>query len=212
MTAAGLKRRVFVDDEDAAKLLVNPRALRFFAPFMIRPESLTSVAGRLGTTPSAVAYWVPRFLGARLIEPVPAPEDQPRQRGKWYRSRADEYLLPLDVVPKRDDSLHVAYARGRQINRFYKALEKANDPTTWGMSLSVAGGEVHLRGAVLDPANQARPQSRTLDGWMEMWLTRTQAVALKKELMAVIAQYRVVPRSPRTGMYLVHCGIAPIDD
>jgi transposase-like protein len=214
MTAAGLKRQVIVNDSDTAALLVNPRALHFFAPFMIKPESLTSVADRLGTTPSAVAYWVPQFREARLIEPVPTPEGRPRRRGKWYRSRADEFLLPMKVLLNEDNNNRsVENARRRQIDRFYDALAKAKgDNSGWGMSVSVAGGEVHLRGAVPDPHDPVRPPSRTYDGWMEMWLTRTQAGHLKSELKAVLDRYRHLPMTPRVSMYIVHLGIAPTED
>ena len=210
MKAGSSKTEVVVSDPDAALLLVNPRALRFLAPFMLAPQSLSSVAHTLGAAPSAVAYWIPRFLAARLIARTPPPEGEANRRGKWYRSVATTFLVPVELLPDDHDGWSIERGRRRAADRFYTALATAEPPQARWVSVSAVGDEVHLRGAVVDPAAAGRGQVATLDAWLEVDLTRAEATALKADLLRVLDTYRQRKRPARAAAHLVHVGITPV--
>jgi hypothetical protein len=212
MEPVALKPGTVVKAEAAAALLVNTRALHFLAPFMIEANTLSMVAKQLGTAPSAVAYWVPQFLGAGLIRRVPPPRTQPSTRGKWYRSVSKSFLVPTSLLPADHNGSSIENGRRHYIDAFYAALATAASGDTRWVSVSVTGSNAQIRGSMLDPSMPDRRRGRTLDAWVECELTKTEARQLKEEMLALLANYRARERAPRRSTYIVHLGVAPSED
>jgi hypothetical protein len=208
-----LKPGQIVDNPEAAALLVNPRALHFLGPFMRRPQTLSMVAKELGTSPSAVAYWVPKFVRARLIRRVSPPRNEPSSRGKWYRSVATSFLVPTNLLPAEQNGSSIESGRRHYMERFYAALARASPGDTRWISVSILERQVRLRASMLDPRMPSLRRGRTLDAWLDFELTKAEAKELKEEMLLLINKYRerdrVVPKAAR---YLVHVGVTPAED
>ena len=212
MDPVDLKPGTVVETEEAAALLVNTRALHFLAPFMNDAHTLSTVARELGTVPSAVAYWVPQFLDARLIDPVDPPDGQLSTRGKWYRSVDDTFSVPTYLLPAELNGSSVENGRRRYHERFYSALATAASGDTGVLRVSLTGSGAQMRGSLLDPKVPERKRGRTLDAWVEFQLTKAEAKQLKDEMLALLNSYRWEERSPRKSTYIVHLGMAPTED
>ncbi len=82
-------------DSAAAQVLTDARALRYFAPFMRGPVTLTEAARVAGTSPQAMKYWLKKFLDAGLVKTVPS--ERPRGTTR-YAATAPAYLVPFDAT------------------------------------------------------------------------------------------------------------------
>ena len=79
----------------AAQVLTDARALRYFAPFMRGPVTLTEAARAAGTSPQAMKYWLKKFLDAGLVKTVSS--EQPTGTTR-YAATAPAYLVPFDAT------------------------------------------------------------------------------------------------------------------
>lgn len=82
-------------DSAAAQVLTDPRALRYFAPFMRGSVTLTEAARAAGTSPQAMKYWLKKFLDANLVKAAPSARSRGATR---YTATAPAYLVPFDAT------------------------------------------------------------------------------------------------------------------
>lgn len=87
-----------VRDPEQARLLSDPRGLRYFEPFLARTRSVSQAADEVGCALDTMYYRVRTFVDAGLLEVV---EERPRAGRpiKLYRSVADEFVIPFEVTP-----------------------------------------------------------------------------------------------------------------
>lgn len=98
-----------MSDPEAARVLLDPQALRYFEPFLAREGTVGEVAAALGCKPNSLLARVRRFLTCGLLEVV---REVPRagRAIRVYRSTADVYFVPLSGSPFED---HAVWAQER---------------------------------------------------------------------------------------------------
>lgn len=196
-------------DPDAARLLTSPRALRFLAPFLRGSASLTTAAKELAVRPSAVAYWLPQFRSADLIERTAVPAGG-ATNARWYRAPITSFFIPASMITGVAGRDAITDGRRRAIDSFYTALSfKAVGATMSGLTVGLVEDEIQMRAGLPVLSERGRRRSTAVDGWLELRLEDSRALAFKLEILAMVQRYRQAePSRPRRGRpYLLHFGL-----
>ena len=213
-----------VDDPEAARYVVEPRARQFLEPFIGRERTASDVAAELGVATNAVLYRVQRMMALGLVTVT---RTEPRRgRGvKYYRAVSDAFFAPFQVTSAA--SLEELFRTALQntqdailgsVARAWAAMESPS--VVWGVyARGSAEGLETL--AVLPELPQG--QSKRFYEWLTgpegpaVWdntyplrLTPEDAKALQRDLRDL--QKRYAPRQVSSGKYyLVRTTIAPLE-
>ena len=196
--------RAEVTDPAAIALLTDLRGLRMLSPFLARTHTLTSAARVLDRPASTLAHWVPRFVASGLLEArgaitrAGAPMPQ-------YRAGARKLVVPYGLIPFDARVRMLDQGRMYLLRRFLDGLDESLAETgATGLSFA-AHGET---GTVIDlDEDEVDGQARRYtDGWRTISLDDDDALALPREIEAVIERY--ASRGGRRE-YVLHAGIAP---
>ncbi len=189
----------------AIELLTNLKALRHLLPFTAQAHTLTSAAVALGRPVTTVAYWLPQFLDAGLLEHL----GDERRAGKAmprYRAIAREIAVPFAAIPFDRRVALLDGGRTRLLRRFLDGIDEAmagSDTFSLGFS-GRADGSMAI--AMIEERELVeRPYT---DGWWSLHLDETSAVALARELEALMEKYGTED-GPGTKRYVTHIGLAP---
>lgn len=90
-----------VEDVQQARLLSDPRSVRFFEPFLGRERTVSQAADEVGVSLDTMLYRVRRLLAAGLLRVV-REESRPGRAIKVYRSTSDAYFVPFHSTPYAD--------------------------------------------------------------------------------------------------------------
>lgn len=87
-----------IDDAEQARLLSDPKAFRYFEPFLARESTVSSAAEIVGCGVDAMLYRVRSFCKAGLLRVIRV-ERRAGRPIRHYRSTADAFFVPLAVTP-----------------------------------------------------------------------------------------------------------------
>ena len=90
-----------VEDPQQARLLSDPRTVRYFEPFLARERTVSQAADEVGVSLDTMLYRVRRLLAAGLLGVV-REHPRPGRAIKVYRSTADAYFVPFHATPYAD--------------------------------------------------------------------------------------------------------------
>jgi hypothetical protein len=193
--------RLVVSEPEALALLSNLKALRALAPFLLCEQTLSSAAEFAKRRPSSLAYWVPKFLRAGLIEEL----RRERRAGAAmpvYRAVAQALVAPYHLMSVEQQTKLFDDARDRNLRRYLDGLDEAMAAEK-ALGLVYAASEDGLRIS----SDGESPRRTSTENWHELRLLDDDAVALVRELDELAAKY--VERHSRRGRaYLMHTGIA----
>jgi hypothetical protein len=187
-------RRATISNPAAARVLFDNRQRNIFAPFLVGPRTISSVAEETGTLLGTVAAMVKRLLALGVVESV----DTVRQSGKQvtrYATVADELFVPLDVSEEflmlPEAQWHKIYLEALR----HTALEHHYNVEPIGMVMSLSPqGRVSLD---IDISNS--PWEPPKNGPFVYFnrsalrLTREDAESLIRELIELEARYETKP-------------------
>jgi predicted transcriptional regulator len=212
-----------IEDPEAAKYLVKPRARRFLAPFIGRPRTVSEVAAELDVAVNAVLYRVKRMMDLGLIT-VARTEPRRGRSIRYYRAASDTFFAPFDVTTAISfeelfrttlQSHHDSLLRSVML-----AWAAMKPQVTWGVLVS--GDEKGIGTiAVLPELRQEQltvffewlvdPEGPALwDNTHPLRLALQDPKALQRELRDL--QKRYAERQTSTGkVYLVKTSLAPLE-
>ncbi len=179
------------------------------APFLRGSASLTTAAKELAVRPSAVAYWLPQFRSAGLIERAEIPVGG-ATNARWYRAPITSFFIPASMITGVAGRDAIADGRRQAIESFYTALSfNAVDATMSGLTVGLVEDEVQMRAALPVVTELGRRRNTAVDGWLELRLEESRALAFKVEILAMVERYRQAePSRPRRGRrFLLHFGL-----
>ncbi len=187
---------------DALALLSNLKAVRALFPFLVGEQTLTSAALLAKRRPSSLAYWVPKFVGAGLIEELRrerrAGAPMPVYRAVAKSLVARYHLMPIDERMKLFDD-----ARDHSLRRYFDGLDEAMAREKASSLVFAATDD----GVQISSIGEA-PRRTYNEIWRDLRLLEADAVALAEEIEALLAKY--AERESRRGKtYLMHAGLAP---
>lgn len=189
-----------VADPEVAKVLMQPRAQRVLAPFMVGERSVGEVAAATGTSTQSVGYWVKRFTNLNLLR---CTRTRPR-RGRptrCYRATAGGFFVPFEMT--RAGTLETLLIEQEQpwTQQLYRDLVRAGDSEVgdlhgWGMCVSVSGEAPCLNFAPNPQQAEEvevsllRPDAPALwTCWTLLKLDFADAKALQREVAALLGRY-----------------------
>ncbi len=190
---------------EAIRLLTDLKALRYLLPFTAAPHTLTSAAAALGRPVTTVAYWLPRFVQAGLLEHLGdvARAGKPMPR---YRAIARQLAVPFASIPFDRRVALLDGGRMRLLRRFLDGIDEAmagSEAFALGFSGRTDGGMAITM--IEEPELMDRPYT---DGWWSLQLDEASAVTLARELEALMEKYGN-QTGPGTKRYVTHIGVAP---
>lgn len=189
---------------EAIALLTDLRGLRMLMPFLARAHTLTSAARAIDRPPSSLAHWIPRFVETGLLQRCA----EIRRAGAAmpvYRAPAPKLVVPFGLIPFDARVRLLDEGRMRLLRRFFDGLDESLVTFgTTGLSFA-AYGEA---GSIIDLVETDDEAGRRgfTDGWFVLELDEPDALALAKEMEALLRRY-----SGRNGRrtFVAHGGIAP---
>ncbi len=175
-------------DSEAGRVLLDFSRARLLAPFMARPMTIPEAARYARSSPSALAYWVRRFVDLGLLRQVG------ERKPHTYQAVSAEFMVdlsrtaPLDAViaqmnqPGTDRLSH-------SITQQYQRISE-----DWMIRIYVDGNNLLRQELVPSPfpTQAALPeeirQQLPLDTFGLIRLNRRQAKRLADALMAVVLE------------------------
>ena len=188
---------------DTIDLLTDLRALRYLRPFLRDEHTLTSAATSIGRAPSTLAYWIPRFLRADLLQRI-GTTSRAGMAMPRYRATAKQFTVRLAAIPLDRRIALLDEGRLRVMRHFLDGMDEALQTVSdvsLGFSCADDGGTA-IR--MIEP-QPVRVHTFT-DGWITLRLSDQEAVAFADELEALSTKYggRTSGRA-----YIAHIGLAP---
>ncbi|GGK40075.1 hypothetical protein GCM10008955_37280 [Deinococcus malanensis] len=208
---------VTITDARAAAFLVNPCCRRFLEPFLDRECTVARAAAELGEDTNATLYRVKQMVRLGLLHAV---REEPR-RGrpvKIYRSVGARLFVPYTATPAVDLLEVLVQERHTHEKQFQTAMlevmRRAHSEEGWGMLLYREGEGVYGYDTVSgqEPWHSLSPhEPAVLDYTLKTRpLTHTQAKALQRELLEVLARHSRAASGTDGAPYLVRLALAPL--
>lgn len=135
-----------------------------------------------------------------LIEVVRT-ELQGRHRVRIYRSVADSFVMPLELLPTSDIEILEHYSRPIW-QQFLASLAYAGRKNASGWHIRFARRNV-LSSFQIVPNTGELEDARIYNAWVRLSLTAEQAARLRGELQALLERYAAQER-PEAKSHLLH--------
>ncbi len=201
---------------EQARLLSDPKSLRFFTPFLASEKTVSGAARELTCELHTMLYRVRTFLKAGLLR-VTREQKRMGRPVKIYRSVHDAYFIPFSATPYADleerlreqlGPLTEELVRGfagviRQIGYDGRRLYR----DAGGLVNSEAGEETRFG---LDYDNPAWPV--VYDFRCELYLPREEAKVLQRELRDLYARYLPRRQVSPVEKYVLQVALVPQPD
>lgn len=194
-----------VHDYKVASFLSNRGRSRHLDPFLGQECSVAEAASLLGISAQRMHYWTRQLLDLGLISLVRT-ELHGRNRTSIYRSVADSFRVPLELLPTSDVEtleLHFEPVWRRFLHSVAVAARK--HAPGWHVLYSRLGGQAAFQIMPLEGTQQKDLQFT--NSWARLRLTREQAGDLKRELEEVLARYLEQTTGTADRNYLAHIAV-----
>ena len=162
-----------VDDAKVAAFLVDRAKNKHLEPFLGRECGLAEAAERLGLSKSRMSYWINRLLEFGLIQVVRT-EQQKRNRVRIYRSVAECFVVPLELVPAESDEALLESNLDAYWQTFICSLAQAGRKNAdgWHLRHQLEGERTWNR---IVPRSGDLEQAKPVNNWARLNLTDEQA-------------------------------------
>lgn len=198
-----------ITDPDVAAFISDRRRGRNLDPFLAAERTVSEAAEELGVSPQRMNYWVKRMVGMGLVLPVRS-EVRGRSRTAIFRSSADSYHLPLEVLPTSDFEtleLHFQPIWRQFLSSVVAAGRKYADG--WRVTYQRTEGRPAFH---IEPATMPASEVPLLNAWVRLELEPSQARELNSELAALLARYLKQPARKNARGYLVHAAVVEAEE
>lgn len=221
MTDQDLPRRVppsfhTVVNADQARLLSDPKSLRFFGPFLASEKTVTQASQEVGCDLHAMLYRVRTFLAAGLLR-VTREEKRAGRPVKNYRSSHNAYFIPFTTTPYADLEERLREQFGllteELVRGFASVLRQVGHDGRWlyrddeGLVGSKSGEE---KSSEFDFDHPHWPAA--YDFYAEIYLSRDEAKALQLELRDLHARYLSRRQVSPGDKYVLQVALVPQPD
>lgn len=203
-------RRVRLDDSEAIDLLMDAERVRLFEPFLVAPLTVAQAAARRGLTPSAMAYWVKKFVRLGLLRAV--------ESGKTptYEATADEFVFDLMRGVPFEDVLRRQYSPtwDRMLGALVADYRHVSED--WVMRLyRDERGLIHREGVpewMLNEPNRPWPPM-ALNTWGTLRMSKDVARAFQAALEEVVERFgAMASKATDDPEYILHVGFVKAPD
>lgn len=211
-----------VTDPGQAAALLEPKTLRFLAPFVGDGSTADEAARALGVSLTTLLYQVRRLTGDGLLE-VAGEVRRSGKRVTLYRAPAEVFFVPFSASPfaQPEELLLRDYEplHRQLLASFLSAAMQilgAASVHEFGLLIFVSeGGQLTVRhGPHPSKAIPADPMSPDAPAILNQWddglrLDFADAKAFQRDLQALLENYQ---NKGGSGTYIAHVGLAPLSE
>lgn len=197
------EREYFVHDSRVANFLMNREKSRHLDPFLGRDCTLGEAAAQLGLGKSRMSYWITRLLELGLIEVVRI-ERQERHKVRVYRSVADSFAFPLELLHASDVEI-LEHFFNHNWRDFLEALAQAGRKNAAGWHIRLLRRDV-LPTFQIVPASGELEEAQIFNVWARLKLSPDGATAFREDLQALL-EHHIASAPPQGKPYLLHLGL-----
>lgn len=204
-------------DPETARLIVDDGAQRFLRPFLSRECTAKAAANKLGVSLSLMLYWLKRFQDAGLLKVVKL-EPRSGRAVKVYRSTADVFIAPFELLPSATLMEFFGTFGGEQQRRFTQALGRVAETwlaSDWAVSIQLNEEGKVRTDATPDPAKTdfvpdflAQSAPAAWQSFSTIRLRFDEAKALQRELAELWERYS---SKDDGSVYHLHLGLVNDD-
>ncbi len=193
----------WITDQKIAVFLMNREKSRHLDPFLGQDATLSEAAAELCLGKTRMSYWVTRLLELGLIEVVQT-ERRVRRKVRVYRSVADSFVMPLELLPASDVEILEGYFRPIW-RELLEALAHAGRKNASGWHVRFLRREA-LPSFQIVPNTGDLEDARIFNVWARLSLTDEQATRLRAELQALLESY-ISASVPGAKPHLLHLAV-----
>ncbi|MCX7782289.1 MAG: hypothetical protein N2318_01445 [Meiothermus sp.] len=206
----GSAREHRITHAEAALFLVDRYKSGFVTPFLGLECSLAEAAKSLGISKSRMSYWVNQRLKLGLIQ-LERVEKRSKYNVPIYRSVADVFVFPIELIPAESDEALLALQFGDFFQRVMRSLAHTGRKNASGWHVRVAREQGHVWVRMLPEAGNSEA-AKLMSDFGRIYLSDTQAAEMRREMRAVLERF-VRISDKRTGkshlFYFLAVGEAP---
>lgn len=197
-----------ISDVQVAEFLSNRLRSRHLDPYLAREASVAVAAAELGISAQSMHYWTRRLLRLGLIERVGTAVDG-RHRSSIYRSVADSFTMPLELLPTGDVETLALYFTPIW-HSFLTAVAVAGRQHSagWNIHYSRVADQAAFH---IVPSSEPTPDLPFSNSWARLKLNRADALQLKQELDGLLAHYLERPTIEHERSYIAHVALVQVD-
>lgn len=198
-----------ITDPQVAAFISDRARGRHLDPFLARERTIAEAAAELGISPQRMHYWVRQMMQLGLLLPVRS-EVRGRSRTSVYRSSADTYHLPLEVLPTSDFEtleLHFQPVWRQFLRSVVTAGRKYSDG--WRVTYGRTAGKPAFH---IEPLSMPAANVPLLNAWTRLELTPSQAQSLIEGLASLLEPYLKGPASHNARGYLLHTAVVEVEE
>ena len=193
-----------VNDHALAAFLSDRKRSRHLDPFLAQDSSVADAARLLGVSAQRMHYWTRQLVRLNLIEQVRT-EASGRQRTRIYRSVADSFNVPLELLPTSDvETLGLHFAP--IWHSFLRSVAVAGRKYAAGWCVRYSRSEEQAAFHIV-PTAPPQPNLPFMNDWARLRLTRSQAQSLRHELDSLLQQYLTAPAEPGAREFIAHMAL-----
>ncbi len=183
----GSGREHRITHAEAALFLVDRYKSGFVAPFLGRECSLAEAASSRGVSKSRMSYWVNQMLKLGLIQ-VERVEKRSRYKVPIYRSVADAFVFPIELIPAESDEALLALQFGDFFQRVLRSLSYTGRKNASGWHVRVERQRDHVWVRMLPEAGNAEA-AKLMSDFGRVYLSDAQAAEMRQEMRAVLERF-----------------------
>jgi DNA-binding MarR family transcriptional regulator len=197
---------MLITDAKTADFLCDTESLRHLSPFLARECTLREAAQSLGISSQRMSYWVNKLVKLNLISFVRF-EVTGRHRAAVYRSKHDEYSVPLSAV---NEAVAMEILRSIQGPRFLQLQRSI------ARNFSARSRQAHLRiwrsehgpfSRVENP-NDATDFFGLTSEFRPLHLDASEVLELHRELRDLANRWFAKSSVEKKCSALLYCGVA----
>jgi hypothetical protein len=188
--------RVFrVENSRAAAVFADPKSRRILMGFAPRSRSIGEAAATFNVNLKTLHYHVRKLVRLGLLVEVGS-----RRRGgrpiKLYRTVSKAFYISGEIAPK---------LFGDDLSReLRECLERRSSRTDSGIVFAASsGGSPRARAVLGEPRTVAAAEM-----WRVLRLSKTEAISLQQDLLAVLNEYQREAGKKGGDVYLAHAALA----
>jgi DNA-binding transcriptional ArsR family regulator len=207
-----------VSDPKVAAFLNDTTKNRFMTPFIARERSLSEAAKIVGVKLNTMTYWVKKLLEMKLLQQTRT-ESRKGSSMRYYRSVADEIIVPADLIPKESYEAVLL----QQFQPLFEHLIRISvrsalkqHPGGWNLHFSRRPDGIVWREDKPDlPGGRRALPFPALNDWYRPILTKESAKRLEKELIELLERYQAKETNQKDSIqkdviaYVAHIALVP---
>jgi hypothetical protein len=176
-----------VDKPETAAFICDGQKTKYLAPFIGADRTLAETAAKLKLSKSHMSYWLNQMLKLGLIR-----EERTEKRGRYqvpiYRSFAEVFVVPLELIPAESDEAILRLSLGDFEDRCLYSISRCGRTYAdgWHLRFGIENGKSWQR---IIPKDGDTESARILNYWGRLELAPEQATAMRGELRQVFQKY-----------------------